>query len=100
MSNRTCSVPLTGSRKGAFVGHLLDKSCYIEEYQLTDHAIWNSKNESDKTGETGMKKILGMTFGGLQKRAILLVALMLLLLAVMFAGITVYQNRMLLNVVA
>ena len=47
-----------------------------------------------------MKKILGITFGGLQKRAILLVALMLLLLAAMFAGITIYQNRMLLNVVA
>lgn len=47
-----------------------------------------------------MKKILGITFGGLQKRAILLVALMLLLLAIMFAGITFYQNRMLLNVVA
>ena len=47
-----------------------------------------------------MKKILGITFGGLQKRAILLVALMLLLLAAMFAGITVYQNRLLLNVVS
>ncbi len=47
-----------------------------------------------------MKKILGITFGGLQKRAILLVALMLLLLAAMFIGITIYQNRMLLNVVA
>ena len=59
-----------------------------------------ARTNRTKTGETGMKKILGMTFGGLQKRAILLVALMLLLLAVMFAGITVYQNRMLLNVVA
>ena len=47
-----------------------------------------------------MKKILGITFGGLQKRAILLVALMLLLLSAMFAGITFYQNRMLLNVVS
>ncbi len=46
-----------------------------------------------------MKKILGITFGGLQKRAIVLVASMILLLVAMFIGITVYQNRTLLNVV-
>ncbi len=58
------------------------------------------RSERTQAEETDMKKILGITFGGLQKRAILLVALMLLLLAVMFAGITLYQNRMLLNVVS
>ena len=46
-----------------------------------------------------MKKILGITFGGLQKRAIILVASMILLLVAMFIGISVYQNRTLLNIV-
>ena len=47
-----------------------------------------------------MKKILGLTFGGLQKRAILLVVSVLLLAAAVFTGIALFQNRSLVNVVA
>ena len=46
-----------------------------------------------------MKKVLGITFGGLQKKAILLVVIVTLLLVAMFVGITMYQNSTLVEVV-
>ena len=46
-----------------------------------------------------MKKLLGITFGGLQRRAIGLVLSILVLVIAVFAGVTVYQNRMLANIV-
>ena len=46
-----------------------------------------------------MKKILGINFGGLQKKTIALVLLMLLLASMAFAAISIYQNTMLIKVV-
>ena len=46
-----------------------------------------------------MKKVLGITFGGLQRRTIGLVLIMLTLMVLVFAGMTVYQNRMLAGIV-
>ena len=46
-----------------------------------------------------MKKILGITFGGLQKKAILLVLGLLTVALVAFAAISTYQNRILIQVV-
>ena len=46
-----------------------------------------------------MKKVLGITFGGLQKKAILLVVIVTLILVAMFVGITMYQNSTLVEVV-
>ena len=46
-----------------------------------------------------MKKILGITFGGLQRKALLLVLLVLSLTVAMFIGISVYQNNQLIRVV-
>ena len=46
-----------------------------------------------------MKKILGITFGGLQRRAIGLVLSILVLVVAVFAGVTAYQNRMLAKIV-
>ena len=46
-----------------------------------------------------MKKILGFTFGGLQKKMIALVMIMLSVAVVVFIGISFYQNKMLVDVV-
>ena len=46
-----------------------------------------------------MRKILGITLGGLQKKTITLVLIMLLIMVAVFAGISHYQNRMLVGVV-
>ena len=46
-----------------------------------------------------MKKILGITFGGLQKRALVLVASVMLLLVLVFTGINIYQSRTLTGIV-
>lgn len=42
-----------------------------------------------------MKKVLGITFGGLQKRILGLVLLVLVVMALLFAGVSVYQNHIL-----
>jgi len=47
----------------------------------------------------GLKKILGFTFGGLQKKMIALVMIMLSVAVVVFIGISFYQNKMLVDVV-
>ncbi|MBR3383280.1 MAG: SpoIIE family protein phosphatase [Clostridia bacterium] len=47
-----------------------------------------------------MKKILGITFGGLQKKAVILVVIVMLLSAAMFVAVTAYQNNTLVKVVA
>lgn len=46
-----------------------------------------------------MRKILGITLGGLQKKTITLVLIMLLIMLAAFAGVSTYQNKMLVNVV-
>ncbi len=46
-----------------------------------------------------MKKFLGVTFGGLQKKAIGLVLIVLILTAAMLAGISAYQGRQLSGIV-
>ena len=46
-----------------------------------------------------LKKILGFTFGGLQKKMIALVMIMLSVAVVVFIGISFYQNKMLVDVV-
>ena len=46
-----------------------------------------------------MKKVFGFTFGGLQKRALALVLVMIAVMVAVFAGISVYQSRMLSDVV-
>ncbi len=46
-----------------------------------------------------MKKIFGITFGGLQKKTVLLVLLMLAVTAAVFLGVSAYQNRMLTSIV-
>ena len=46
-----------------------------------------------------MRKVLGITFGGLQKKTVTLVLVMLLIMLAVFAGVSHYQNRMLVGVV-
>ncbi len=46
-----------------------------------------------------MKKIFGITFGGVQRKTLRLVLLVLLLACAMFTGISLYQNRQLVRVV-
>ncbi|MBR0106471.1 MAG: SpoIIE family protein phosphatase, partial [Lachnospiraceae bacterium] len=46
-----------------------------------------------------MKKVFGFTFGGLQKRALALVLVMIAVMVAVFAGISFYQSRMLSDVV-
>ena len=46
-----------------------------------------------------MKKFLGITFGGLQRKALILVLLVLVLTLAMFTGVSLYQNRQLVRVV-
>ena len=46
-----------------------------------------------------MKKFLGITFGGLQRKALVLVLLVLALTSAMFTGVTLYQNRQLVRIV-
>lgn len=46
-----------------------------------------------------MKKILGITFGGVQRKTLRLVLLVLLLACGMFTGVSLYQNQQLLRVV-
>lgn len=46
-----------------------------------------------------MKKILGITFGGVQRKTLRLVLLVLLLACIMFIGVSLYQNRQLIRVV-
>ena len=46
-----------------------------------------------------MRKILGITLGGLQKKTITLVLVMLLIMLAVLVGISHYQNRMLVGVV-
>ena len=46
-----------------------------------------------------MKKYFGIVFGGLQKKTIALVLMMLILVAGAFLGISAYQSRMLVRVV-
>ena len=46
-----------------------------------------------------MKKFLGITLGGLQKKAITLVLMMLLIVIAVAAGISAYQNKMLVGIV-
>ena len=46
-----------------------------------------------------MKKILGITFGGFQRRAVNLAMTMLILAVVLFSGIFIYQSKMLVDVV-
>lgn len=46
-----------------------------------------------------MKKVFGLTFGSLQKKVVNLVIAVLLVLVVLFTGISVFQNRMLTDLV-
>ena len=46
-----------------------------------------------------MRKVFGITFGGLQKRTIVLVLSMLLIMLAAFVGVSAYQNKMLIRVV-
>ena len=46
-----------------------------------------------------MRKVLGITLGGLQKKTITLVLLMLLIMLAAFVGVSAYQNKMLIHVV-
>ena len=46
-----------------------------------------------------MRKVLGITFGGLQKKTVTLVLVMLLIMLAVFVGVSHYQNRMLVGVV-
>ena len=46
-----------------------------------------------------MKKFLGITLGGLQRKAIILVLTMLLIVIAASAGVSAYQNRMLVDIV-
>ena len=46
-----------------------------------------------------MKKFLGITFGGLQRKALLLVLLVVALTIGMFTGVSLYQNSQLVRVV-
>ena len=46
-----------------------------------------------------MKKILGITFGGVQRKTLRLVLLVLLLACFMFTGVSLYQNRQLIRIV-
>ena len=46
-----------------------------------------------------MRKILGITFGGLQKKTLNLVLMMLLVTVALFIGVSVFENRMLVKIV-
>ena len=46
-----------------------------------------------------MKKVLGLTLGGLQKKAITLALVMLLIAVLTFTAVFFYQNNMLADVV-
>ena len=46
-----------------------------------------------------LKKVFGLTFGSLQKKVVNLVIAVLLVLVVLFTGISVFQNRMLTDLV-
>ena len=47
----------------------------------------------------GLKKILGITFGGVQRKTLLLVLLVLAVTLAMFTGVSFYQNRQLIRIV-
>ena len=50
-------------------------------------------------GGFGLKRYFGITLGGLQKKTIMLVLMILLITVAVFAGISIYQNRMLVRIV-